>query len=213
MNDGLTERLFFCCENQPIEPVLESFEIPKTLKASLKECLNQLLKLRETEKEIVLLTPQAQQFFLEAEYEISKRVQSKDFDTNFEAVEIKGISYIGRISLILHLIKGATGETMSNQIELETVKQAKEIVEYFLNQARVAFNMISQQPAEKTVTKVADWIKRKGLIEVRPSRDIVTNKVAGCKKVSEARRLLSELHDYGYGYWDKTKDVFIFFVN
>jgi len=212
-NDGLTERLLFCYENQSIDPILESFEIPASLKRSLKECLNRLLKLRDTENETIPLSSEAQRFFLESEYEISKRVQLKDFDARFEAVEIKGISYIGRIALILHLVKNATGETLSNQVELETMQQAKEIVEYFLIQARVAFNMISQEPAEKTVNRAVDWIRRKGLIEVRPSRDIVTNKVAGCKKVSEARKMLSEMHDYGYGYWDKPKDRFIFFVN
>ena len=213
MNDGLNQRFIYCYGESIYEPVSECSEICEFLKDDLKVCFDDLLELRKNPTAIIELSEEAKAYFVDIENRINKKVYSQDFNSDLEAFYIKMISYVGRLALVLHLVKRASVETKSEIIELSTMQQAESIAEYFLKQAEKAFKMISETPEVKTITKIVNWIKRKELISVKP-RDVQMAKVLGDKiKTSEIRSKLALLQDYGHGYWNKEKDLFIFFVN
>lgn len=212
-DDGLNQRFLYCCDEISYEPVSECSEIGIALKNAIKSCFDYLLGLRKEQPEIMDLSEEAREYFIDIENKIYRKVTSDDFNTDLEAFYIKMISYVGRLSLVLHMIKIATNETTSEVIELETIKQAESIAKYFSKQSEKAFKMISETPEEKIIAKLVAWIKKKALISVTP-RDIMQAGVLGKNiKASYATDKLALLQDYGYGFWNKDKRKFIFYTN
>lgn len=111
----------------------------------------------------------------------------------------KLVGYCGRMALILHMVKKASGETTSESVDLESMTSAIAFVEYFKSHAKRVFRWMDEKSEDRTIRKLLAWIQKKG--GQASSRDIMRAGAAGIKAKSVTEKLLNELVDRGYGYF------------
>lgn len=210
VEDGMKERFLFCCPLPNNEPPKMGSAIPAAIRSGLDASLRKIFDSRPDDAITVTLSQGAADVFLAARQEWHWLMQSDEFSRDLEAYYVKMQNYLGRFALVLHEMKRAIGETDSDIVSEDTMREAKALADYFLHHAAIALGMVMQTREEQHVEKAIRWIQKKNLYIVNP-RDMVTNKVAGCKKASEARTLLKTLSDYGYGYWSAETDRLIIF--
>src|SRR5262249_33097735 len=108
-------------------------------------------------------------------------------------------SYAARLALVVHLLRLVCEETPYEQhIDLESLQRATRLVAYFKSHLRVTYDRITFRPDDRRDAGVLDWVRRKGGGECT-ARDLVTNKVAGIRKSSEAVQALKSLVDRALG--------------
>lgn len=202
IDDGMKERFLYCCPAPNDELPNKGISVPPNVKAATISLLTTIFSRRTVEKVTVGLSPEAADLFHRYKKESHIEVHSDDFPKEMAAYYGKMISYLGRLTLILHEVKQVQGAN-EDAVSAETMKEAKSLADYFLSHAKVAFNYLHQTNEEQKILAVWEWISRKKLPVVSP-RDIQTGKVARCAKASEAKTLLKLLSDYGYGYWNPT---------
>ncbi len=210
IQDGMKERFLFCYPPAYTEPPKRKQAIPPNLKTQLSEALSRIYQGRTNEVKTITLSENAHQAFINIQTEWYNIKQASDFDTGMEAYYTKMESYVGRLGLIIHEIKRSVGEVNSDVAGLETIQEAKALIEYFLNHAIASFGLVNQTPESRKVQRTVVWIKKKGLTTISP-RDLYTNQVAGCQKASQAKGMLILLQDYGHGFWNNETSRFIFY--
>lgn len=210
IEDGMKERFLFCCPPPNRELPTTGLAIPEELHEELSNSLENLFNNRPEQELTISLSKMARNAFLEARQEWHRITIEPDFPAEMEAYYVKMSNYLGRLALILHEMKRATGKIRIDMVSETTMLEAKALADYFLNHAHLALGMLQQSREGQRVEKAVAWLKKKHLTLVSP-RDLLTNKVSGCLKASEARMLLKAIHDYGYGYWDKETGKLLFF--
>lgn len=208
--DGMNERFLYCYPNWEWNPSktepLGGYEIPEIHKKNIQSCF-QLLSIREGD-ELLQLSDDAKAYFHEVEMELCHSTKDTYFDDTLDAYYQKMLRYFGRLALIIHVVKATSNESQSETLELQTLKQARQLLDYFLEHAKKALGSLSQSQEESQVQKTLKWILKRDLITLGP-RELVTYKVAGCKKVKEAIFILKGLQDYGHGIWVEEERLFI----
>jgi hypothetical protein len=209
LRDGLIERVLLACPEKCVDLPNYGVSISSEIKAAYLDGIQKLFDLRSFGQRQIVLSEAALQAFVAAEVVWHQKINGKDFAPEMEAFYSKAPSQLGRLVLILHELKRATGLTTLDSVSEETVKDGRQLMDYFLSHAHLAKGMLSQSKEESQVEKAVKWIEAKGLTLVGP-RDIYTNKVAGCRKKTEAITLLEKIYDYGYGHWAEKKHHLIF---
>lgn len=208
VEDGMKERFLFSCPKPNTEPPKTGVKIPDEVQKALKEALEKIYQTRTVQEVTIALSVEAQDEFLKARQEWHQKQQSDGFPSEMEAYYVKMVSYLGRLALVLHEMQRPINSQDCNVIDKTTMQHAKALTDYFLYHAAIALGMVRQSHEEQRVEKALKWIKKKGLSVVSP-RLLVTSKVAGVKKATEARHLLRAIHDYEYGYWNEATDRLI----
>lgn len=115
--------------------------------------------------------------------------------------------YAARIMLILHIVRHASGEVASEEVDAETVRMAERLIEYFKDHAlRVYSEALGRKPstpppkALPVDDRAVQWILRKGNKGVQP-RDLQIARIA--PTAAEAKAILDGLARHGVGVWTK----------
>jgi hypothetical protein len=68
--------------------------------------------------------------------------------------------YCARISLIVHSLRKATGETDGEEVDGESMDRARAIIGYFQSHARKVYAALDIDPEIEDAKRVLDWILR-----------------------------------------------------
>lgn len=203
--DGMKERFLYACPPPIIDPPHNGRKIPDEIRNALARCLRAIYNARTQETTITPLSPDAQALFLDARTEWHNAIHSPtvaETDAESQAYFVKMESNLGRLAMALHAIRRASGEETADAIQADTMRRAKTLADYFLNHGRIALRLIMQTPEDRRIETTMAWIRKTKRSVVKP-RDLVTGKVAGCRKATQATITLRALGDYGYGLWQE----------
>jgi hypothetical protein len=210
MEDGFKERFLY---SYPAPVTSKAKLCENTLKQSTIEAYESLLihwfSNRPNEYKQLTLSKQAENFFDECHEQWQATIDHTN--RNLSSYYLGKMSgYLSRLSIILHIMQHMADAEIPLEVNKETIEKAKKLCEYFIVHGQQAMGTLYQGAEESTIHKYLDWIRSKQYIAISP-RDIHTNRVAGCKKSSQARHYLKLLQDYGYGYWNNEKDRLILY--
>jgi predicted DNA-binding transcriptional regulator AlpA len=111
--------------------------------------------------------------------------------------------YALRLVLILQLLRSASGEAGDAEVDIESVRRAGSLMDYFKAHARRVHARLAERPDDRRVDQVRRWIEAHGG-EVT-ARELQRKNVGGIRKASEARTQLAELVDRGLGRIERRK--------
>jgi hypothetical protein len=207
MNDGMAERILFCCPPRCLDLPNEGFDIPPEIQGAFTACIHQIYNKRPDSLKTLVLSPEAKTRFVVAEREWALATQAEDFPKEMEAFYVKIASYLGRFALILHCVKQATQETSSEAVEELTITQAKALADYFLNQAHIALGLFHRSPETELIKDTLAWMLTKGRETFTP-RDLQIGRKRKFPKASKAEEILKLMADYGHGVWSEESRIF-----
>lgn len=89
--------------------------------------------------------------------------ESPDFPKRLESVFGKFRGILSRITLILHLIKFACGETADKEtVDKATIAEANAITQYFIEHAKKVYRLTQASDQDKHFAKVIEFVKKRG---------------------------------------------------
>jgi hypothetical protein len=127
----------------------------------------------------------------------SAEKEAADFPDVLVGVWSKLVAYAARLALIVHLLRAACDESVSEEIDVESLGRALRLVGYFKTHARAVYARLRQSAKSRRVQQAIAWIRAHGG-ECNPSH-LTRHNVAGVEKTSEAEALMKDLEDRGYG--------------
>ncbi len=145
---------------------------------------------------------QTLQFTTTAKREWIKWIDShhKELDSlsnNLRGVWSKFDGYSLRLLIIIHRCRYVTGETRSRNIDRESVRRMVKLIDYFKSHARRVYDRIAKNGDQTRLGRAAQWIRERG--GTATPRDVVRHGLINCKNTSEAKKLLQDLAEAGYG--------------
>jgi hypothetical protein len=110
----------------------------------------------------------------------------------------KLVAYAGRLALIVHLLRHACGEPVSDEVDAESLERAFRLIAYFKSHARAVYDHLQLPKKLSRIQKVIAWIREHRKAECCPSH-LARNEVAGIRTRTQAEAVMKELADLGYG--------------
>jgi len=105
--------------------------------------------------------------------------------------------YAARLTLLMHLIRRAAGETSSDSgIDVESVEAAWALVRWYAAGARAVREVLDETAEDIVADAMVAWLRRQGPDAVS-LRTVIRCKAAGCTKQSDALAVLGYLRDRG----------------
>jgi hypothetical protein len=128
---------------------------------------------------------------------------NEDLPHALRTAQFKLASQAARTAALLHQAQLADGVALaSHQLDANTMDMAWRIVECSASQLGRAFGQLVVRPSDARAEAALGWIRRHG--GVATVRDIVTGRVCGIVKASEATRLFEDLADRHLGAVERT---------
>jgi hypothetical protein len=143
------------------------------------------------------MTPEARRLFIEFANELYAELSDADLPPHLRGPWLKMEGMCARLALILQLARWAAEETEREIIEPKSVIGAVALIKYFQSHARRVYSSLACTPTDKKVEQAIAWIQSHG--GTTSVRDVQMHKVAGVKSATEARGLLRDLEDRGFG--------------
>lgn len=114
------------------------------------------------------------------------------------SIMFKSIAYAARLSLIMHMLRWACGETENNQqIETEAIRAGCHLANYFNSQYELVYKRLHDRPDDVRAEELLEWISKKGgKVTVR---DIMQYGPNWLRKSSDIVKKLQDLEDRGFG--------------
>ena len=149
---------------------------------------------------VVTLTPSGREAFRAFAQALYETLNDPALPANLHGPFAKFEGYGARLALILQEARRACGDTHRESVEAESVLGAAALIHYFQAHARRVYERLQVTPEDRRLEQVVAWIRAHG--QSASARDLVTHRVAGVKSSSEAKALLHQLQDCGYGTVD-----------
>jgi hypothetical protein len=143
------------------------------------------------------LTPQAHGLFVEFAGELYDQLADPDLPTCLRGPWLKMEGICARLALILQLSRWAAQETERENIEPTSVIGAVALVKYFQSHARRVYASLSVTPTDKRVEQAVKWIQAHG--GATTAREVQMHRVARSQTANDAKALLHDLEDRGFG--------------
>jgi hypothetical protein len=143
------------------------------------------------------LTPQARTLFVEFAAELYDQLADPDLPTCLRGPWLKMEGICARLALILQLSRWAADETELQNIEPTSVIGAVALVKYFQSHARRVYASLSCTPSDKRIEQAVKWIHAHG--GATTAREVQMHRVAGVQTANDAKELLRDLGDRGFG--------------
>ena len=118
-----------------------------------------------------------------------------DFNYRMFGVWAKLEIYAARLTLGLHMIKQASGETTSQQVEVSTVEAAWALVRWFAAHAAVTRGLLEETPEDRLAGALVSWMRKHG--GQTSLRELVHGHAVGIRSYSVAKDAMDILIDRG----------------
>jgi hypothetical protein len=160
----------------------------------------------------VTLTPEAYRLWVECFDANAMEREAPDFPENLQGVWAKMPSQAARLALIIHCCRQVDGET-GDQVDEKTMAMAWLLVDYFRSHARRVYRQLREDPEEKKIRQVVEWMKKHGKDGVT-ARELARAGIS--KNVDNAKTILESMKKRGLGYFHQSgsgrgrrKNIFI----
>jgi hypothetical protein len=127
-------------------------------------------------------------------------VQQEEFELqdSLRGAWAKMPGYAARLALVLQMCRWACAEAVSDAVDETSMAGAAQLIEYFKAHVRRVYQYMGITPEDKRISAAVSWIGRQWGLHAT-ARELVTYHVGGVKTSDEAKALLWELHERGYG--------------
>lgn len=201
--DGFIHRLLFSYpDNVPLEWVED--EISQDSLDRLNQIFERLIKLEPKCDEngnpqpvVVSFTPEGKAKWREFINDHYKEQEDQLFPENLRGPWAKLEGYAARLALILHLLRFVCGEAKSEQVDERSMSGAADLVDYFKSHAKRIYAQLCVSPEDKKVLSALEWIRKQG--GKVTAREVLRYHLANVKTSAEAKQLLYQLLERGYG--------------
>jgi hypothetical protein len=126
------------------------------------------------------------------------QVNAPRFPDNLRGPWAKLEGYAARLALIIHLCRREIGETSNHHVDEVSMAAAGDLIDYFKSHARKVYAHMRATPEDKQALAAVAWIKRQPGCKVT-ARGLVRAGVNGVATTEEAKKLLQQLAERGYG--------------
>jgi len=147
--------------------------------------------------QVLSMTPKAHALFVEFANELYEQIADPDLPPHLRGPWLKMEGVCARLGLIIQLSRWAARETELENIEPASIIGAVALIKYFQSHARRVYSSLSCTPTDKKVEQAITWIQAHG--GNASAREIQMHKVAGVKSATEAKALMRDLEDRGFG--------------
>jgi hypothetical protein len=139
-----------------------------------------------------------------------------DFPENLRGPWAKLEGYCARLALIVHTLSHVCDGKDDWQIDQESVASAWALIDYFKNHARRVYPKLRATQEDRRVEAALTWIRQQepnshGVIIVKV-RDVQMHRVGSVKNCEQAKTLLRELEDRGFGWTRPTSRGSLVFI-
>ncbi|HLY29668.1 MAG TPA: DUF3987 domain-containing protein, partial [Ktedonobacterales bacterium] len=126
------------------------------------------------------------------------------FPDNLRGPWAKIEGYTARFALVIQLARWACGEASNDAIDATSMAAAAELADYYKSHARRVYAYLHITPDDKRALAALAWIRRQAG-QCVTAREALHAHLGGVKNSDEAKQLLHELTDRGYGAVEETK--------
>ncbi len=132
--------------------------------------------------------------------------EAPEFPDSLRGPWAKLEGYTARFALIIQMARVACGEADASHHEIDATSMtaAAELADYFKSHARRVYVYLHTTPEDKRVLSALVWIRRQAGQSVT-AREALHAHLGGVKTSDEAKRLLCDLAERGYGEVKETK--------
>jgi DNA primase catalytic core len=134
----------------------------------------------------------------------NEELEAPGLDRKLRGAWAKMPGYFARFALILHLAAYAAGEEISETISAMSIGKAADLVEYFKSHAARVYKQLGDNPEDKSLSAIHDYIDRQSMRRCTP-RALVHAKLPGCTNTKTTRAQLDKLADAGLGTLEEVK--------
>jgi len=103
--------------------------------------------------------------------------------------------YCARFALMLHECRLVCGDGTPDGVDEASVYGAAALIEYCKSHARRVYGRLHSTPDDTRAVRAVAWLRKQG--GTATDRDVLTGKVAGCKKAQEVDALIEDLRARG----------------
>ena len=146
---------------------------------------------------VLELTPEGKSLFVEWVNGHHTEMAEPNFPDQLRGPWSKFEGYCARFALIVHSCRHAAGDVDLNGIDSVSIAGAVALTDYFKSQTRKVYARLRSTEEDRRVAAMVAWIHKKG--GSATVRDVVSNRVAGCRKATEAKALFLEMEERGQG--------------
>jgi len=202
LDDGCTARILFGdpepLPHHPTEAAVREDTIDGTRKVfrTLYRICHEEPYTTPPKPHLVRLTREARARFMEWEEAIGRRLDELSVDDPFGAPLSKMPGYLGRLALVLHVVKWAEKGTGTFEgIDEQTISEAIMLADYFVAHAARVWHRLVESPEDTQMRQLQKWMERKG----RPVtvRQILQSGVAGLKRSHEVLEVVQRMEECG----------------
>jgi len=172
--DGFIHRILFTFPDS-VSQTWTDATISQTSQDAYRQVFENLWKLPPDMK-VVILDDAAKSLWIDIYNEIQGERWKDNFPINLHGVWAKLPMQLGKITLILHCAKVASGEATSEKVDVVTMSQAKEILNYFKSHAQRVYKRLQESPVSKKIRLIVEW-SRKHEKTFITTRDISRSKI------------------------------------
>jgi hypothetical protein len=132
-------------------------------------------------------------------------VQEEEFglQDSLRGAWAKMSGYAARLALILQMCRWACDEALIDAVDETSMAGAAQLIDYFKAHVRRIYQYLGITPEDKRIDAAISWIGRQRGLHATV-RELVTAHVGGVRTSDEAKALLRELHERGYGIVQET---------
>lgn len=128
----------------------------------------------------------------------AREINDPDFPRRLRPVWRKMDNQLARVALIIQMVRLVCSETEESEfVDEVSLNYGIQLIKYFKSHARKVYQQLGSSPEDKRIEQAVEWIQKRGGTVKR--RDVITFRVADCKKNSDVDALFKELTDWGYG--------------
>ena len=201
--DGFLHRILFSFPD-PIQNKWTDRSVGAKTVAGYCQVFEGLFALQSTQDDqgrsrptVLELTPEGKSLFVEWVNRLHAEMAEPNFPDHLRGPWSKLEGYCARFALMLQCCRHTAREACLDGIDSTSVSGAVALTDFFKSQTRRVYARLRATEDDKKMAKLVAWIRSRG--GSATVRDVVSFRVAGCEKASEAKELFHEMEERGYG--------------
>jgi len=203
-DNGFVDRILFVVP-KPIKSVLTDSEVHESVKTKIIDAFNKVFEYVDYEDKLNSDLPRKVKMSTEAYNHFSDfmnnthypEMDSIDLPYYLKGVWSKFSGYTARFALIIQAMKYGTNSGAFEKVDIESIKSAIRLTEYFKIQARLVQDILRITVIDKQIERLVKILRKEGgTISIR---DIYYRKIGGIQNRKQAISVVKEMEDRGLG--------------
>jgi hypothetical protein len=214
--DGFVHRVLFAYPDLTKQQWTED-EIPSAQMEEFNAVFKRLFELEpastegETSPRVVRFSVAAKKCWQDWIHSHYLEQAEESFPPHFRGPWSKMEGYCARLALIIHYLRFVSRETEAEEVQDQDIVAAWSLIDFFKSHTKRVYAHLRTSPADRKAEATVSWLQKHN--NQATVRDLVTCHVGNVKRASDARRLLKDLVDRGYGTLTRKgkREIFILY--